>query len=86
MSTTIRSPEPVETPPRRPERRRFLLAALCLIVIALLLGGLSYVVPGPRLAEVLGRVSVVCTFLSIICTLMAWQPSADEPPSDRGEL
>jgi hypothetical protein len=83
MSTTTKSSEPSPAPPRRSCGKRYLRAALCFIVVALFLGGLSYLVPGPRLAEVLGRLSVICTFISITCTLAAWQPDADKPPPDR---
>jgi hypothetical protein len=86
MSASTRSSEPSPAPPRGSRSKRLPRAALCFIVVAFLLGGLSYLVPGPRLAEVLGRLSVVCTFLSITCTLAAWQPSADEPPSERDQL
>lgn len=83
MSTITRSSEPSPAPPGRSRGKRSLRAALYFIVIALLLGGLSYLVPGPKLAEVLGRLSVICTFLSITCTLAAWQPATDKSPPDR---
>jgi hypothetical protein len=73
--------------PGRPQpewRQRYLRAAFWCLLAGLLVGGASYIVVTPDLAEGLGRVSILCTLTGITLTCAATERATDkQPPADR---